>query len=198
MAKQPVEQRGDSEDKWHEYQALEARVLNDSKIAYGLVGVFTAGAITVLGIYLTYVLLRVGGDTFDRKVLIISYPLGIASLTLLGTAFWLLKRFDETSSVRVARTVQVERDLKFYSFRLLPPWEEIPPESEDFILTLGELVTRKNRRSAYANELLDAGKNRKELVRRGFGVTKRYGLFAVAMLVLWVLIGVLVWFGSGS
>jgi len=182
-----------NEEQWQEYRVLEARTQNDSRIAYGFVGVLTAGAITTLGVYLTYVLLRGGGNELAKEDLVISYPLGAASLLMLAFGYWILKRFDENSSIRVARAVQIERQLRFHSFLLLPPWEELPPDSNDFVLTLGELVTRTNRESTDPNKLVAAGKKRRETVRKGYGVTRRYLFFALTMTVLWILIGILVW-----
>lgn len=115
-----------------EYSVLLTQVVNERRNAYSSSVAAFGASIALLVSTVTLILAQ------DVSPVLV---LGIAALpvVILWFARGLVRRVETVSTLRLARAVQIEKELGLYNIRLLPPWNDAPPE--DFLLTLGELVS---------------------------------------------------------
>jgi len=118
-----------------EYEVLERRTHNDSRIAYA---VYTACLASSTAFFSVAVIaaLEYGIEMPNPFYLGL---LVIPSLFLLFYGRRVLEQFNSAGDVRIARCVQLEREIDIHSFRLFPPWREWPPE---YLFTLGQWIAR--------------------------------------------------------
>ncbi|MEW5747205.1 MAG: hypothetical protein AB1793_00245 [Candidatus Thermoplasmatota archaeon] len=120
-----------NQDDWREYQALEARIQNDSRVAYAILAASLTSSLALAGLLLVYI---DPGQDLIRFLIIAALALFILKF---GTV--IQNRFNDTASIRIARAVQLERNLRIHSFRSFPPWYEFP--GGDYFKILGEYAS---------------------------------------------------------
>jgi hypothetical protein len=166
-------------NEWREYKALEARVQNDSRVAYAILGASLTASLSLAGI----LLLDIDFGESPVKFLTVA---GL-SLSILEFGRRIQERFNDTSGLRIARAVQLERILNIHSFRLFPPWCEFP---NGYFLTLGEQASgSKSDGNPAANNYFEfRGKEEYERVVTGVRNRRRFYWFGVAIIVAIVVI----------
>jgi hypothetical protein len=169
------------QDEWREYGALEARIQNDSRVAYSVFGATLTASLTLAGLLLVYV------DFAEDPAKFLTLA-GLA-LSILEIGRRIQDRFNDTSGLRIARAVQLERTLGIHSFRLFPPWYEFP---DGYFLTLGERTSgSKSDGSSTAINYFDyKGKKEYERVITDTRVSKRLFWVGFGIIVAIVLVAV--------
>jgi hypothetical protein len=147
---------------WKEYSALEARMHNDSRVSYALMAALLAAGITLLATSLQ------GFASINLEPKGVS-AVGITSPFLLGILSWLAvkvativqERFRDTGRIRQARAIQIEHQLKVYSFRLFHPWvrtsDDVP---KGYFCTLGKITWPGKTWAQWENEYFNEGSDR--------------------------------------
>jgi len=169
-----------------EYQALESRVQNDARVGYTVVAAMIAASFALMSAWLATFGDKILADEFDLPEFLITFLLASASVVLLQTAISIQERFADAGKVRVARAVQIEEELKIYSFRLFPPWCEHP---DDYMSYLRKWMSRGVKEEESPTE-----EDAKTLLKR-FGDKKRVsrsfrvlGYFSIGV---WVVLTIL-------
>jgi hypothetical protein len=134
-----------------EYAALEARMHSDSSISYSIFVGFTVAALAFMASVFT---LYYQGNIN----IFVTAPLMLVPILLLTIAKVIRSRFDYTGHIRMARAVEIEQQLGFYSFRLFEPWRIAP--TDEYYRILGELAPPEYGRKGATSmaELICSGK----------------------------------------
>jgi len=190
------------EHLWKEYCALEARMHNDSRVSYAVIAALLAAGVTLLATSLAG-FASVNIDPKRASSAEIVYPIlsGILSWLSVKGAVVVQERFRDTGCVRQARAVQIEQQLKVYSFRLFHPWvrtnDDVP---EGYFHTLGRITWAGKTWPQSQTEYFDHGQARHFDICTGVtfsrqlaGVNRTVHLLIVLAFAVTVLHAVLVW-----
>jgi hypothetical protein len=172
-----------------EYGALERRIQNDSRVAYGLATALIAFATAILaaiaGLFLTRILDK-------TNVFIIVFLLGNAAIIALYVGHCILKRFRETGDMRIARAIQIEDRLNIFSFRLFPPWNNLP---NDYLWRFGETVSFLKWDGSNVDQriLLESiGSIQLTKIFKSMRITKLYDVIIGIFFIIWLIFLILI------
>ena len=126
-----ADEKDELEKRLAEYAALEASMHSGSSVSYSLLVGFFAAAFAFIAAVFT--LLYQGNINILVATLLMLLP-----IMLLFFAKVILRRFEYMHGIRMARAVEIEEQLGFYSFRLLEPWKIAP--TDEYYRILGELA----------------------------------------------------------
>ncbi len=135
MSNPPIQPQRNRQDLWEEYRVIEARLHNDSKINYAIVGSFLAGAFILFSAFVSTLISAAESDQTSLTKWALPITTGLFAVLLVYFGKRVFVRFNETGEIRRARAIHLERLLQIASFRLFPPWVEMDPED---YLALGE------------------------------------------------------------
>jgi hypothetical protein len=121
---------------WEEYKALEARMHNDSRVIYGLVAAQLALAFGFLSAFFAYLDRIEDASAIEVGQVLTALVLGASSILVMIITSFIQRRVNDTGNIRRARAVQLEFALGIHSFRLFPPWKDLPP---GYLHRLGEI-----------------------------------------------------------
>jgi ABC-type glycerol-3-phosphate transport system permease component len=65
------------------------------------------------------------------------FSLYVIAISFIWLAGVIIKLFNDRSNLRIARAIQIEKNLRIYSFRLFPPYQEFP---KGYLSTLGRYL----------------------------------------------------------
>jgi len=175
---------------WPEYRALEARIQNDSRVAYAILAASLTSSFALVGLLLVYV------DPAEDPTRFLA--VAFLAFVILKVGSLIQNRFNDMASVRIARAMQLERRLGIHSFRLYPPWYEFP--GGDYFLILGERASGSRSdgtppSDAYFTYL---GQREYERIIHGMRVRMLSSWYAYAAFVILVLAAILLALLHGS
>ena len=168
-----------NQNDWPEYQALEARIQNDSRVAYAILAASLTSSLTLAGLLLVYV------DPMQNPGGFLA--IAVLSFFILKFGMMIQNRFNDMARIRIARAMQLERRLRIHSFRLFPPWYEFP--DGDYFQILGESASDSRSddtppSDAYFTYL---GHREYERIVRGLRVRALFSWFAYAAIAILIL-----------
>ncbi len=178
----------EQEHLWKEYHALEARIQNDSRVAYTIVGVLVAAGFTLLGTSLAgFAALNSDISNPDVARMLDASVFGIAALLVIQAANIVLQRFTETGYVRQARAVQIECQLGIHSFRLFKPWVRSTTDVPDgYFDTLGIMTWQQSAWARTQSQYWDHGIQKHHEITAGTKFSQRMVQLRLAAVVILV------------
>lgn len=110
---------------------------NDSRVIYSLLAAQIALAFGFLSAFFAYLGGLQDATTLNVGQALTALVLGASSILVMIVASLIQKRVNDTGNIRRARAVQLESWLQIHSFRLFPPWKELPL---GYLQRLGEIA----------------------------------------------------------
>lgn len=108
---------------WREYSALEARMQNDSRVAYTVLGALLTATVTLLSASIVYFgAISASPEAADFTKFSFALFTGLSAVFTVMAASAVEGRFRDTGIIRQARAAQIEQLLGIHSFRLFRPW----------------------------------------------------------------------------
>jgi hypothetical protein len=147
-----------------EHDSLERRMQNDSRIYYGLITSLYGFAVALLSGYVYY-LSKTNGDGLTLFRITASLAVVIASIAILALAGMIQDRLNAVGDLRRARAVEIEKEIGIFSFRLFPPWTEVPNGTR---VALGEIAQelKLQNQADYERFLQEGERKYKEIMDR--------------------------------
>jgi len=170
-----------------EYAALEKRSQNDSVVGYALVGAILLASLTLLNMAAELV---ANGSTVNKTLLVI---LAVASVSSLFVSRWILARFRRAGDIRIARCVQIERELGMRSFMLFPPWLR---GDEEYYALLGQLLERNQIDMSVPDQqrfFVQTGNAAVSNFNKHWRVTTLFDILIYTMSFIWFVLVVVQW-----
>jgi len=176
-----------------EYNALESRVQNDSRVFYSVIVGLVALAGTSLSAYLLYLSNLSGWNSLDSRQKLNSFVLAIMPIVFLYMATRVQKRLISTGDIRIARASQLEQDLGFRSFRLFPPFRHT---DDDYYYGLGRIARARQSRGKKVSreEIIEEGKRFYSKTVDGIRISGMYWVMLIIvmfLIILWAAIAFL-------